>query len=199
MANCDKLITMDLQANCDNSLVGGLENIAIVLNRDEVDFDSSSYGTRSNVIETIAMKTQKKGYKVHQIGDSFTGMAVEMAVKRFRSDFTNTFACVLFDNDPEIKDVIDGIANGRFVVVYENRYKNGIKAVTPGDSTFEVMGWERGLKATKIESIKYDEDTAGAWVIELKEEGAPRPPLSFYSASAAATRSAFDSLLTAGA
>ena len=196
MANCDKVITRDLQANCDNNLLPDLENLAIILNRDDIDFDSSAYGTRTNVLEDTALKATKTGYYVHQIGDSFSGVGSAMEIKRFRNTFANTFPFVIFDNDPEIKDVIDGIANGRFVVVFENKYKNSLKAGTPGDSTFEVMGWERGLKATKVESLKYDADTAGAWVIELKEEGAPRPPLTFYNTTEATTRAAFAALVT---
>ena len=55
----------------------------------------------------------------------------------YRSSFTNTVAIVILANDPDVSaDVIDGLANGTYVVVLENKYKGLQKEGNPGDAAF---------------------------------------------------------------
>lgn len=196
MANCDSVISRDIQAGCDNPLIGQLENLAYIINRDDIDFDNCVYGTTAFTLTDIVLKAGKTAYKVHQLGDSFTGAGTEMEKKRFKNTWATTFPFIIFDNDPETKENVEGIANGRFVVIWENKYKNSLKAGTPGDSTFETVGFKLGLKCETFTSLKYDPDSLGGWVAELKELGGPSTPLTIYKNDVATTRAMIEALVT---
>ena len=69
---------------------------------------------------------------------------------------------VVLANDPDVcNDIIDGLANGDFVVVLENKAKGLNKTENPGDSAFQVYGYYQGLKAAEIGNDKYSEETEG--------------------------------------
>ena len=96
------------------------------MNRAEVDFGAVTFNaTRKNVIETLALKTGKKGYKVQVFGATpFTGTNTALATGTYRNTFTNTVNMVVLANDPDVcNDIIDGLANGEFVIVLENKAK----------------------------------------------------------------------------
>lgn len=197
MANCDRLIAANIIPNCDNPLVRGLEDNAIIINRADVDFDSCTFDTTNkNQLKVLELKSGKKGYTVKQLNDSFSGTGSTMVKGTYKNRFDNLFNFLLSDNDPTIKEAILNIAGGSFLVVIENKHKNLAKATTPGDSTFEVIGFDAGLMAETIESLKYDEETQGGYLISLKETGSGRPPLAFFNTNITTTRAAFDALLT---
>lgn len=192
MANCDSVISRDIQANCDNALIGELENVAYIMNRDDIDFDSCVYGTNQFTLTDIVLKAGKTAYLVHQLGDSFSGAGTEMEKKRFKNTWATTFQFIIFDNDPETKENVEGIANGRFVVIWENKYKN-----TAGTSTFEIVGFKLGLKCEAFTSLKYDADTLGGWVGTLKELAGPSTPITVFKTDEAVTRAMIEALVTA--
>ena len=197
MATCDSIIKRDIQANCENDLQGELENVAWIMNRDDIDFDNCSFGTTNFTLENIVLKPGKTAYIVHQLNDSFSGAGVEMEEKRFKNTWVTTFPFIIFNNDPETKENVEGIANGRFVVIWENKFKNTEKAGTPGDSVFEIVGYKLGLRCKSSKSMKYDADSQSGWVFELKELGGPSTPISVYKTDLATTRAMIESLVTA--
>ena len=197
MATCDALIGRDITPNCSNPLVRGLEDSAIIINRDDIDFDSCTFdSTNKNQLKTLVMKTGKKGYTLKQLNESFAGTGSVMVKGTYKNRFDSNFNFLISDNDTQVKEDIIDLANGSFLVVYENKHKNLSKASTPGDSVFEVMGFDSGLKAESIEELKYDEETQGGWLISLKETGSGRPALSWFNTNIATTRAAFVALLT---
>lgn len=198
MATCDALIGRDITPNCTNPLVKGLEDAAIIINRDDVDFDSCTFDAiNKNQLKTLVVKGGKKGYALKQLNESFTGTGSVMVKGSYKNRFENNFNFLISDNDTQVKEDIINLANGSFLVVYENKHKNLGKTTTPGDSVFEVMGFDSGLKAESIEELKYDEETQGGWLISLKETGAGRPALGFYNTNLSTTRAAFVALVTA--
>lgn len=127
MAICDITIKKDIAPSCDDPIVPGLEQEGVIMNRADVDFGAVTFNaTRKNVIETLALKTGKKGYKVQVFGATpFTGTNTALATGTYRNTFTNTVSMVVLANDPDVcNDIIDGLANGDFVVVLESILNN---------------------------------------------------------------------------
>lgn len=167
------------------------------MNRADVDFAATVFNsTKKNVIETLAMKTGKKAYKVVVPGKApFTGTKTSLVAGTYRSSFTNTVAIVILANDPDVcADVIDGLANGTYVVVLENKYKGLQKEDSPGDAAFQVYGYYQGLTATAIDNDKYSEETDGGWAVTLEEQKTPKSALFLYKTSYEATKSAVATL-----
>lgn len=126
MGVCDDILKKDISPSCDDPVVQGLEQEGVIMNRADVDFAATLFNsTRKNVIETLAMKTGKKAYKVIVPGKApFTGTTTALATGTYRNSFTNTLVLVILANDPDVcADIIDGLANGSYVVVLENKYK----------------------------------------------------------------------------
>lgn len=131
-------------------------------------------------------------------GDTpFTGTKVTMSKGTYRNTFDNEFAMTILDNSPDVcKNVIDGLANGDYVVVFENKYKNLNKTTNKGDSVYQIMGLRQGLNAETIENDKYSEDTDGGWAVLLKETKAPESALFLYKTDMVTTEALFNSLLS---
>ena len=197
MGVCDDILKKDISPSCDDPVVQGLEQEGVIMNRADVDFAATVFNaTRKNVIETLAMKEKKKAYKVVVPGKTpFTGTTTALATGTYRNSFTNAISLVILANDPDVcADIVDGLANGSYVVVLENKYKGLQKEENPGDAAFQVFGYYQGLTATTIENNKYSEDTEGGWTVTLEEQKAPKSALFLYKTSYEATKTAINTL-----
>lgn len=197
MGLCDDVIKREITVNCKDPIVPGLESEGVIINRADIDFSASKVSAdRSNVLESLVLKQGKKGYKCIQAGNTpYTGTSVALAVGTYRNTFTNTVNFVVLDNDPDVcSDIIDGLANGTFVVVLENKHKGNAKTENTGDAAFQVFGWYQGLKAAEITGEKYSEDTDGGWAVSMQETKAPKSGVFLYKTSYEATKAMFDSL-----
>ena len=100
MPNCDKLINEAINAGCSTpALITGLEDIAVIINRDDIDFSGIDLSSIPHApLASIPLKAGRTGFMVKQINDSFKGTKSELEKKRFRSNRKNTFAFVVFDD-----------------------------------------------------------------------------------------------------
>ena len=95
-------------------------------------------------------------------------------------------------NEPDVNDkIIDGLANGTFVVILRKISKGAT-----GDGEYQVYGYLQGLKASEITNEKYSEDTDGGWLVNLQESASPRSALFFFDTDSTTTATAYASLLT---
>lgn len=194
---CDNAIKRDIELNCDDPIVPGLEQEGVIMNRSDIDFSTVAFNTtRKNVIETLAMKSGKKAYKVVAPGSTpFTGTNTALATGTYRNTFTNTVNMVILANDPDVcADIIDGLVNGEYVAILENKAKNLQKEENPGDSAFQIYGYYQGLKAAEISNDKYSEETEGGWSVSLQETKVPKSALFYYKTDYDTTKTAIDTL-----
>ena len=201
MAVCDNFIKQGISPSCDDPLVQGVEQRGVIINRDDIDFSAAVFNaTRKNVIETIALKAGKNAYEVVVMGGTpFTGTNTALATGTYRNTFTNTVSIVILDNGPDVcENVIDGLANGEFVVILENKFKGLQKEENPGDPAFQVYGWYQGLRASEMTNDKYSEDTDGGWAVSLQETRAPKSGVFLFKTDYETTAAAVESLVTGG-
>lgn len=192
--NCDYKLAADMVADCENASVGGMKNYGYIINYDDIDFDACARDESNRFILTsLVTKTGKKGYRMYVPGKTpFTGTNTAIADGTYRKKFTKTVSVVILDNGPDVvRDIIDPLANGKFVVVLENKF-----AGKDGKNTFQVYGFEQGLSATALADDKYSEETDGGWSSTLEESGAPSPALYLFNESVATTRTALQSLVS---
>ena len=96
-------------------------------------------------------------------------------------------------NNPDVcENVIDGLANGQFVLILRNKNKTS-------KGEYQVYGYAQGLVASEGTNEKYSEDTDGGWLITLQETNAPKSALFFYDTSDETTAAKFASLTTEAA
>jgi hypothetical protein len=195
---CEFLIKQSIEINCNDPVTAGIEANGVIVNRQDIDFAEVEFNAiRKNVIEQLALKTGKKGYAVYVPGPTpFNNTTTTMEKGTNRNTFTNDVGFVILNHDPDVcANIIDALANGEFVVVYENKFKNTNKATNPGDSAFQVIGYYQGLKAETLENNKYSAETEGGWNVLLKETKSPKSGLFLYNTSYSVTKATVESLL----
>ena len=199
MGVCDDLIKKDISYDCVDPVVPGFEPDGVIMNRSEVDFATSVLDTsRKNVFKTLAVKAGKKGFSVAMPGRKpFSGTKTSMVEGTYRNSFDSEVSIVIFNNDPDVcADIIDGLANGTYVLVLENKYKGLQKEKSAGDAAFQVYGWYQGLYASAMENDKYSEDTDGGWLVTLKETKSPKSAMFLYNTDYDTTKKQIATLIS---
>lgn len=187
MAVCDSKIANDFLLDCANKPVAGLETYAVLINRDDIDFDASTFdATQINILKTLVLKTGKKGYQVQQMKNSFNGTMWEQVEGDYINGTKHVFAFVNPDRTAKGKELDGLLLNGKFVAVIVNQ-------TAPDNGKFEVLGWNTGLK---VPTAKHDYvQTNGVTVVTLASlEQEPDPPYPFFNTDLATTRTAFETL-----
>lgn len=191
--SCDYKLAADLVANCDETSVSGVRNTGWIINSDDIDRDSCTRdASNPNILNTLVLKSGKKAHRAYVPGKTpFSGTNKALAVGTYRNKFTKQVGLIILDNGPDVvKDIINPLANGSFVVILENKFGG-----KDGKNTFEVYGFEQGLSATAMSDDKYSEETDGGWSATLEESGAPSAGLYLFNDSVATTRTAITSLV----
>jgi len=193
---CDAIISKDIAADCKNLITRGVESRGVIMNRSDIDFDQLKYNAiRGNVVEDLVLNADSKGFQIIIPGaEPFSGTGSTLG-EGILNTMTNTVGIIILANDPDVcGQIIDGLMNGSFVVIVENRYKNINKDSNKGDGIYQIYGLSTGLRATTLEHDKYSTDTNGGWNVVLTEEGAPASGIFLYATDLATTRALFESL-----
>ena len=189
---CESIIAAKIDWACDALVTKGMESDGVIINRDDIDFSQTVFNsTNPNIIETLVLKTGKSGYLVNQLGNTpFTGTQSTLEVGTYRNTWTHTIPIVILNNGPAVAmNVIDGLANGTFVLILRNKFKG------TGDSEFQVYGYTQGLVASEGTNDKYSDDTDGGWIITLQETGARMSAMFFWDTDYATTEAAYQALM----
>lgn len=191
MRLCDSYISRDITINCDSNQTRGLEEDGIIINRSHVDFAKTVFGEKGekgNIIKTLVLKTGYRGYEVRSAGATpYTGTGTEMVVGTYKNTWNNTLPIVILSNDPDVvEDVVEGLANGTFVIILRNK--------TKGKGEYQVYGYHQGLRAQTINNDKYSEETDGGWLATLQETGSPKAAMFLWNTDGETTAAAYESL-----
>lgn len=189
---CESLIAQDITIACEDQVTKGLESDGVIINRDDIDFTKTTVS--GNLISAMVLKSGKKGYAIKQDGSKpFTGTKTELNVGTYRSSWKNTVAIVVLANTPDVcANIIDGLANGKFVIVLRNLSKGA-----DGKGEYQVFGLQQALKAASGENDKYSDDTEGGWLVTLEEESVPKSAYFLWSTDTTTTAALYKSLATA--
>lgn len=195
--SCDSIIAKAIQANCDNPLVRGMEPDGVIMNRGDIDFSKAVFSAENkNILTTLLLKAKKQGYPVVQLGQTpFAGTQTTLTTGTYHNTFQNQVQIVVLDNGPEVaRDIIDGLANGSFVMILRNLTKGA-----NGEAEYQVYGYYQGLHATEINNEKYSEDTDGGWLVTMQESAAPKSALFFFDTDSTTTQAKYQSLMSPAA
>lgn len=188
MGLCDSYISRDITINCDSNQTRGLEEDGIIINRNHVDFAKTVFGDKKNIIKTLVLKSGYRGYEVRSAGATpYTGTTTSMVKGTYKNTWNSTLPIVILANSPEVVDeIVEGLANGTFVVILRNK--------TKGEGEYQVYGYHQGLKAETIENDKYSEETDGGWLATLQETGSPKAAMFLFNTDGETTASMYESL-----
>lgn len=187
---CEKLISGAITADCENQIYAGADSVAVIINSSDIEAVTYS-NTNGNIVTGITLKESCKGYQIQQLGNKpFEGSQTEMVDGTYAKKFNNTVNFAVLDNGPAIcHDVVDNLANGKFVVIMTNDYRH-----TNADNKYQVYGIAKGLKANSITREVWG-DNESAYVCSFVEEGAPKSGIFFYTTDEATTDAAIAALI----
>ncbi len=193
---CDSIISKGIAVDCDSPLVRGLEADGLIINRNDVEFGQTVFDNENkSIVKSLILKATKKGYSIVQQGASpFNGAKTTLATGTYRNTFTNEVQIAVLDNSPEVaRDIIDGLANGSFVLILKNKHKGAA-----GKSEYQIYGYCQGLRASAIDNEKYSEDTDGGWLVTLQETSVPKSALFYFNTDSKTTEKQYNTLLGLG-
>jgi len=191
MGNCDFKIAKSIDFDCANMSEKGVEKVGYIVNYADVLKDQCNRS--GNLISALALVSGAKGYQIIvPEGTPFNGTLIEAVVGTYRTKWNKTVAFVILNSGPDVShDIIDKLANGKFVIVLENVF-----AGSDSKNKFEVYGFEQGLKLTAGTRDLNSDDTDGGWSVTLQEQNAPSSGLFLFDTDEAKTRTLLNSLGT---
>lgn len=194
---CETIIKNDISFDCNNLSVRGLEPDGKIINRSDIDFSKTEFDdTHKNIIKQLVLKSGKKAYDIVQMGSTpFTGVSSTLNIGTYHNTWNHSIPIAVLSNTPEVCDeIIDGLANGSFVVILRNKNKG-----TDGSAEYQVYGYANGLVASAGTNEKYSEETDGGWLMTLQETAATKSAMFYWNTDAETTAKAYESLSTATA
>lgn len=125
---------------------------------------------KSTIVSKFVLKSGCKAYKINQLKKAFTDTEVSFEAGDYRNTFTNTLAFKVFDQGPKVAAIVNGLSNGEFVVILEQKDKSeDTFTYAAGESKYRIFGLENGLTASEITNNAYDDGIGNGWSIKMEE------------------------------
>lgn len=140
--DCNEILSADIQKDCLNKAIGGIEVNVVLIPFESIDKNASSLLVGNKlVIQNLDLKAGKTGYYIEGVKQSM-GASFEMVAKDLNfNSYKHTFSGVVLSPSAENKKSLSELASGsRYVAVVEKIWKG-----EEGDDAFEVLGWDVGL------------------------------------------------------
>lgn len=183
---CLGVISDNLSQDCDNQRVAGYEDVALIMNRSDIDWTAVTYdATNKRIVKSIAMLQNKTPYVVYNPRPNpapFNGTNSTFNADNSRYD--KTVQCYYEGiGGAAAMNVVEPLKAGSYVMLLQRKDHRG-------DGSFQLIGFESGLKAT---AQVQDEET-GYWLMTMTTNE-PSADVSFFDTNYATTKTAFDTLL----
>ena len=192
MTNCESIIKSDIKFDCANPPVKGVGSVGYIINRNDIDWGSIERDATdpSHIIKTIPLLEGKKAYIIEQPAkNAFSGTKSEGVAGDYVNVTKRTVQFTIFENSPIAAANVDGILNGEFCIILENKSK-GID----GQSAFELFGFEGGMMFESTSNDKYAQ--MGGTTVVLSEAEAPASSQWLFNADYATTKTQIETMLT---
>ena len=189
---CNGIIKQGIpKGDCANLPAKGYERLAILINREDIDFSNVAISeSHPNVLTALGLLAGKKGYEIHQMGATpFTGTNAALESSTYYRSVTKNLVIAVINNDRDVYgEFVDPLINGEFVAIVERKDKGKDHA-----SAFEVLGYHNGLTLTALAEDAYG-DNYGGGLYTLTETAAPVSRM-YLGETYEAGKALFDSLL----
>lgn len=182
-------ITQPQLIDCDNPVQGGTREKAYIVNY--TDWESVVFGADDYTVEAIVLAVTKKAFVIEGKNNSIAPKAT-MVEQGFNNMFDHEIIMKGFDIKPAVKNELNSMKDGRFVIIIEN-YFRGVN----GEVAFEIYGRTTGLEMTALERDPNNADTQGAfdYTFFTKLNKEPKLPNPLFLTNYATTKAIVDALI----
>lgn len=189
MATCNSELTTDILFSCADKPKKGIDGgRAVLINFDDIDLAASTEAGAT--ITDLVLEAGKTGFAFEWYKDLASGESAFTPNTEDIDGFLQTFRGRMATSSAEHAERANELRGGRFVVVYESRYK-GVDNL----DAFKVRGWENGLKLSEM--TENTNENSGSLVFALaSEEGdfESYPYNVFLETDYATSKATFDTL-----
>jgi len=186
-------IALGAEFDCENPPQGGVRQRLLLGNLSDVESFTNDV-SNTYIIDTITMKTGKAMFAFEGVRNSLLP-AYEFAPQTVGNGWDHIIDFSIFDVSAIQKENIEAMFAVEQFAIIENAKDSG-----NADNFFEVYGFSRGLVPITGRRAAADNDTGGAWVIQLKtgDQGGreSKTPSTFFITDLATTEAAIETLLT---
>lgn len=140
----NKKLLEDLLYSCADKARQGIDGgNAVLINWEDIDFAGSTVD--GAIITDLVLKAGLTGFAFQWYKDLASANSAYTPNTDAADGFTQSFLGRLATTTAEHAEVANILKNGRFVVVYESRYKGLLQ-----EDAFKVRGFEVGLKLSEL-------------------------------------------------
>ena len=183
---CLGVISGNISQDCESQRIPGYEDVAIIINRSDIDWNSVTYDAgNKRIVKTLAPVEGKKPYVVYNPRvnpASFSGTNSTFNADNNRYDKTVQFYYEGIGGAAAL-NVVEPLKAGSYVMLLQRKDHRG-------DGSFQLIGFESGLKAT----AQVQDEENGYWLITMTTNE-PSADVSFFDTDFETTKTAFNGLL----
>lgn len=166
---CETAIMSDIHdsKDCGNQMFSGMEQNAVIINKSDIASVTTD-STNHRIVTSINLASGKTGYGIiNARNNPYQGTNTTVEVGDYKTTFTRTVSLfVPMDGAKASAEVLDPLANGKFVVILQNQWINDEQ-----DNEYQIYGIDKGLKVTSMTQTKYENNDY--WIVEMQETGVP--------------------------
>jgi hypothetical protein len=142
--NCAPKLTADILFDCADKSKRGLDGgKAVLINFEDIDKAASTVA--GAVISDLVTKSGTSGFAAEWFKDLASVNSSFAPSTEDIDGFIHNFLCRIPNASADNAERARELAQGRFVIVVETRYKGALSA-----EAFKVFGWENGLKLSEM-------------------------------------------------
>jgi hypothetical protein len=186
---CNKKVTDDLLFDCADAPKKGIDGgKGVLINWDDIDRTASVQAGAT--ISDLVLKAATAGFSVQWYKDLASANSSFTPNTEDVDGFTHNFLTRLANSSAANAERANELKNGRFVMVYETRYKGVNNA-----EAFKVAGWENGLKLSEMTNNTLENSGATLFTLATEEGDVEQYPYNvFLETDYATSKATFDSL-----
>ena len=186
---CAKKITADILYDCVDVPKKGIDGgSAVLINWDDIDKASST--ETGGLITDLVLKAGTSGFKLEWYKDLASGNSSFSPNTEDVDGFIHNMLARLATTTVENAERANELKNGRFIVVYESKYKG-----TDSDDAFKVRGWDNGLRLSELVENTLENSGSLLFTLSTEEGDVEKYPYNvFLETDYATSKATFDAL-----
>lgn len=138
--DCSELTAGLVGADCNKTASAGLEDDVILLNYNDVDKSKSVIA--NNVITSIVMKPEKKGFVFTTFGKAYDEGGATFVKGTYRNTWQHNIPLRIFIKNEDAKTFVNEFGAGAKVIAIVKNKEIGAS----GEVKYEAYGWDNGLE-----------------------------------------------------
>jgi hypothetical protein len=186
---CTKKLTTDILFDCADKPKKGIDGgSAVIINYDDIDFSASTVNKAQ--ITDLVLKSGTTGIKLEWYKELASSNSSFAPNTEDVDGFLHNFLARMGTTTNEHAERANELKNGRFIVVYESRYKGA-----NSEDAFKVRGWENGMKLSELTENTLENSGSILFTLATEEgDSEPYPYNTFLETDYATSKATFDSL-----